>query len=119
MKLLNNFNLLNNLEFRKNLSKKAMSEMWWILATAMIVLVVVAIILVFFKGGADKLFGGLGGQISGLDDCDGDKTTNSFDVCPCVKGTLDGCPTTKPSDEEKKAIGDCSHACVSKTSEEK
>ena len=101
----------------KSIQKKGTSELWWILATAIIVLVVIVIILVFFKGGAEKLFDGIGGQISGLDDCDGDKIADSFDACPCVRGLENGCPTDKPSDEEKREIGDKS-CCINKVAAE-
>lgn len=83
--------------------KKAMSDMWWILATAFVVIVVVILLLLIFKGGSDKAFGGVSNQLAGFGDCDGDTVSDAFDKCVCQAGPAqyDGC-TTNPNDESVK-----------------
>ena len=72
--------------------KKADSQLWWILGTALIVVVVVILILMFFKGASEHGFGDLKGRITALGDCDGDKTSDAFDACVCDVGENNGCP---------------------------
>lgn len=72
--------------------KKGMSEIWWVLATAVIVLVVVILVLVFFKTGSGKLFGGIEEQISWLEDCDKDNVADFYDKCPCNPAIQDVFP---------------------------
>jgi hypothetical protein len=68
---------------KKMNSKKAMSQLWWIISTAVIALVVVILLLVWFKGSGTKLFDNLDDTIGGLDDVDNDGVTDVFDKCPC------------------------------------
>ena len=62
-------------------SKKAASEMWWILAVAIIAFLIVVLILIWFRSSGERAFGEVGSKISGLGDCDDDKTANMFDKC--------------------------------------
>jgi len=76
-------------------NKKGMQEMWWIIGAAIIVVLIVILVLMWFTGSGGKAFNTVGGQISGLSDCDGDKVVDSFDKCPCDYGDtnaeLEGC----------------------------
>ncbi len=60
-----------------------MSQMWWIIGTALLVLVVVLLILVYFRGGSSKAFDTIDTRIAGLADCDKDNAADAFDDCPC------------------------------------
>ena len=64
-------------------TKKGVTQTWWIIVAAVIAFVVVILILVWFKGGGEKLFGGIDTQIEGLKDKDNDGVANTFDKCPC------------------------------------
>ena len=64
-------------------SKKGMSELWWIIATAIVALLAVILILVFFKGSSERVFSEVGERIEGLQDRDKDNVADLFDKCPC------------------------------------
>jgi hypothetical protein len=86
--------------------KKAMdvSPLNVVIAAAILLIVIVVVIAVF-----TRLFGReaeqIEGQISGLDDTDGDRIINMFDKCPCRAGEKenDGCPlgVTPPDPKPK------------------
>ena len=73
-------------------TKKGMSQMWWIIATAIIAILAVIFIIIWFKGSGDKLFGGIDDTIGGLSDKDGDGVTDLFDKCPCDPNIKDKFP---------------------------
>ena len=79
-------------------NKKGAAQLWWILMVAFIAIVAGILIMLWFRGGGEKLFGGIGEKIDEFGDCDKDRVSNMFDKCPCLstKGSemkdLRGCP---------------------------
>ncbi len=78
-------------------SKKADSQVWWILVVAFIAIVVGILISFFFSGGLDKVKGTVEGSLDSLGDFDKDKVPNFQDKCPCTAALiqsklLPGCP---------------------------
>lgn len=101
------------------LNKKGMTQMWWILGTAVLVAIVVVLGIIFVKGGFDKGGGFYDEQLNALKDYDYDFIMNRQDKCPCtpageVEATdLKGCPkgiTKQQADAEWKKLretGEC------------
>jgi len=48
-------------------NKKGSSEIWWIIAAAVIAFLVVIFVLMWFKGSGEKIFGGVNTKIGELD----------------------------------------------------
>jgi hypothetical protein len=63
--------------------KKGMSQMWWIIATAVLVILVVVLLTIWFKGSGESGFDAIDNQIKGFGDSDGDKVADFNDDCPC------------------------------------
>ncbi len=95
------------------MAKKGASEMWWIIMTAIIVVVVLILILVWFKGGAGKLFDGLGERTKGLADCDKDNVADLFDKCKCDPSVGDELPKSADG-KDIPADQVCSRKCENK-----
>jgi len=88
--------------------KKAMSQVWWVLITALLTFLIFILISIFGSTALGKQFKGIGGQIDSLSDSDRDKVANFLDNCPCTavliaeEPNLKGCPKgTKPEDALK------------------
>lgn len=64
-------------------TKKGVTQIWWIIITAVIAFVVVFLVLFWFQGSGGRLFAGIEEQIGGLKDQDKDGATDLFDQCPC------------------------------------
>ncbi|GEM_PF-1973175 len=78
-------------------TKKADSQIWWILVVAFIAIVVGILISFFFSSGLDKVKKTVGGSLDSLGDFDNDKVPNFQDKCPCTGALiqsklLPGCP---------------------------
>jgi len=89
-------NLLNKFLNLRSTKKKGTSQIWWIIASAIIAVLVVIFIIIWFKGSGEKAFDTVGDKIGGLKDCDCDNVADMFDKCACTEGqsgaTYDGCP---------------------------
>ena len=83
-------------------SKKAASEIWWVIMTAVIAIIVIILILIWFRGSGEKAFGGINNQ---LDDADQDKVTNLFDQCPNTPSGIEvdasGCSEAQRAEQSK------------------
>lgn len=96
----------------KPLSKKAASELWMVLATAIIIILIVIIIVFWFNKSGGKVFETVDENILDLKDCDKDGVLGSSDKCPCTNfgksenSEAKGCPkgkeATECTDQEKK-----------------
>ena len=92
--------------------KKGSSEMWWIIAVAIIALIMVVFILVWVRGSGGKLFGSVNEQISSFSDCDNDGAADFVDKCPCDPNLQDTLKTGQTCG--KICTGDKSIDCVKK-----
>ena len=99
---------------KKLRNKKGMSQMWWIIGSAILVLVMVLLILLWFRSSGGSAFDTIDTQIGGLGDCDGDKVADSFDKCVCDSGDDDGCPKGASDTLKKKSRKDCEATCKDK-----
>ncbi len=77
----------------RNRAPRGMSEMWWLIATAVVALLVVILILFWFRGSGGTAFEVINKNIGGLGDKDGDKVADTFDKCPCDPSITDEWPT--------------------------
>ena len=79
---------------------KGMSDMWWLIATALIVIVVLILMILWFRGSGTRAFDTINDRIGGLGDCDKDNVGDLFDKCPTLVGDSQneknpGCPNNQ------------------------
>lgn len=96
--------------FKNKFSKKGMSQMWWIIGSAILVLVMVLLILLWFRGSGGSAFDTINDKIGGLGDCDGDKVADTFDKCVCDDGPESGCPKGASQDMKDMTRKKCEEA---------
>ena len=87
--------------FFKRPSKKAQSQMFWILMVAIIAIIAATFIILWFRNSGGAAFGSLDTTIDKFGDCDNDDIANYFDDCPCEVGVaeFDGCADANKVDE--------------------
>lgn len=78
-------------------TKKADSQIWWILIIAFVAIVVGILVTLFFGSGLDKVKATVYGSVDSLGDTDKDKVPDFQDKCPCTAALiqsklLPGCP---------------------------
>jgi hypothetical protein len=64
-------------------NKKGVSQIWWVLSSAIIAMLAVIFIIVWFTSSGGKLQEGFEDTIGDLDDKDKDGITDLLDKCPC------------------------------------
>jgi len=73
-------------------NKKGSSEIWWIIAAAVIAFLVVIFVLIWFKGSGEKIFGNVNTKIGELDK---PLDLPAFGACSCDSKLRAGTPDCK------------------------